>query len=137
LNGWKKTFDRLHSEMQVNISRNGKTRARINRILREAEVTPFQAFALDFLGKRAGPELKILAVKLITDAADDGEPVYLLQVDGSADNGTQKALEHIEELRAAFAAEARISKVEVPSTAPDGNWYRFQMLLTPSYPVYR
>jgi type IV pilus assembly protein PilM len=137
LESWKKFYDRAKTEMLESGAQNVKARARINRVLREAELTPFEAFALDVLARRSGSELKILDLKLVIDPGDGTDPEYQLQIDGAADNASQKALERIKELRSAFTGEPRVARVEVPSTTPEGNWYRFQMVLTPGYPVQR
>jgi type IV pilus assembly protein PilM len=139
--GRKKTLDsaqiKLKAEKATMLSQseeNGRTRARINRILREAEVVPFQTFVLDFLARKVGSELKINGCKLVLgEEPESGEPLYQLHLDGAADNASQKALERIEGLRTAVSAEARVEKVEVLSTRPSGNWYEFQMLLTPGF----
>jgi type IV pilus assembly protein PilM len=133
----RKHFDAASTELHENSLQNIRTRARANRVLREAEVTPFQAFVLDFLGKRVGAELKITSIKLLAAEVSEDGPVYQVVVDGSADNASLKAVDHIKALQTALAGEARIAKVEVASMAPEGNTYKFQMVLTPSYPAYR
>jgi len=130
-------FNREKTTMEENQALNLKSKARVNRILQEAELTAFQAFALDFLAANAGPELKIQAIKLVLDFTAEGYPIYQLQIDGLADNATQKALQSIKELRAAYDRESRVESAEVLSTTPVSSWYRFQMLLTPTYPAYR
>ncbi len=137
LESWKRSFDRAKTEMVEGAAQNLKARARINRVLREAELVPFQTFVLDLLSRQSGSELKILGLKLLFDAPDQTDPEYQVQIDGAADNASQRALERIKDLRSAFTAETRVARVEVPSTVPEGNWYRFQMVLTPSYPVQR
>jgi type IV pilus assembly protein PilM len=137
LKSWQGFFGRAKAQMLEDAARNGRAKARLNRMLREAEVTPFQAFVLDLLAKRAGSEMKVNGMKLLTEFDDEGNPIYQFQVDGAADNASLQAVKRIEALEEAFSSDARVAKVEVLSTVPDGNWYRFQMMLTPNFTAYR
>jgi len=131
-------FEAKKSEMLQKAAANAEVRERANRLLLEADVGPFQAFLLDFLAVKVGTELKITSCRLLIGLEKDSEqPVYLFQIDGQADNASQKALERIEGLRAALSAEPRVARLEVVSTRPAGIWYEFQMQVYPTYQSHR
>ena len=119
-------------------SREEAARARLNRLLLEAEQTAFQAFVLEFLGSRLRAEIYIEGVQLEVDPKKSADESYELHVKGAANNEKRDAIESIRGLLADLASEERIRSAEYLDASPDedGGWYTFELVLKPNYVRY-
>ncbi|MCH2374259.1 MAG: pilus assembly protein PilM, partial [Planctomycetes bacterium] len=127
-----------HDEHLQEKSREEAARARLNRLLLEAEQTAFQAFVLEFLGSRLRAEIYIEGVQLEVDPKKSADESYELHVKGAANNEKRDAIESIRGLLADLASEERIRSAEYLDASPDedGGWYTFELVLKPNYVRY-
>jgi type IV pilus assembly protein PilM len=120
-------------QMSESIEQSGRTRERINRLLREAEPTAFQAFVLDFLGRHLRPEVQIQRIDLQTRPTDDDRAnIYSLVIEGRVNNENRLGLDWILELQTALQQEERIRSAEVRDSQPQGAWYSFRIAVEPN-----
>jgi type IV pilus assembly protein PilM len=126
------------TQMEENRLRADEGRARLNRLLKEAEQTAFQAFVLDLLGNELRPEMQLTSVRwdLIEPESDDQEAAYVLKVSGKVNNEKRRGLEWILDLQGVMQSEERILRVEEESSKPAGAWYEFEFWLYPNYIRY-
>ena len=112
-------------------------RGRLNRLLREAEQTAFQAFVIDYCGERLRPEIQLRRISLDYEG-EEGDEDYVLRLEGRANNAKRKALAWIRELQSDLAAAEPIRAAEVLSSSPEkgGAWYDFEIALQANYIRY-
>jgi len=129
----KKKAELVETSRQADIRRT-----KLNRLLREAETTAFQAYVLDLLARTLRPEIQLEQVYLDCSALteDETSPDYALHVSGKVSNEKRQGLNWILELQSALKAEERIRSVEVESSKPVGEWYSFELSLKPNYVNY-
>ena len=112
-------------------------RAHLNRLLRESELTAFQAFVLEHLARVQRPEIQMTKISLDRPLSEDGTTFdYNLRLEGRVNNEKRRGLEWLLDLQAALKAEDRIGSVEVESSRPDGAWYTFELSVRPNYVSY-
>ncbi|MCZ6796309.1 MAG: pilus assembly protein PilM [Planctomycetota bacterium] len=120
------------TERELGRAESAERRTRINRLLKEAEVTAFQAFVLTLLGEELPPEIQIELIDLELVEVAGGESEYQLLIRGRANNEKRRGLDWIHTLQATLLAEARIRDVELRDTEPEGAWYGFEIAVLPS-----
>jgi type IV pilus assembly protein PilM len=124
-------------EMDAASKQADRRRARLNRLLHEAEVTAFQAFVLEHLARVQRPEIQMTRIVLDAPTSEDGTTIdYNLRLEGRVNNEKRRGLEWLLDLQAALKAEDRIGSVEVESSRPDGAWYTFELSVRPNYVSY-
>ena len=113
-------------------------RGRLNRLLREAEQSAFQAFVIDYCGERLRPEIQLRRITLDYEGEEKEGEDYVLRVEGRANNAKRKALAWIRDLQSDLAAAEPIRAAEVRSSAPEkgGAWYNFEIALRANYVRY-
>ena len=123
-------------ERDQSSAQSSEIRARINRLLRDAEPTAFQGFVLTVLGESLRPEVQIRLVTLEADARDDGAGYdYVLLIEGRANNEKRKGLDSILVLQETLIKEERVGNVRILSSRPEGHWYTFKFAVEPSTPL--
>lgn len=128
---------RLQGELTTTRAEADKRKTRLNRVLREAEQTAFQAFVLDLLGRALRPEFQLERIQLAAEEADDEVSYdYNLRIFGRVNNEKRRGLEWIHELQTALQAEDRIGSARVEASNPDGVWYTFELAVRPNYVSY-
>jgi len=114
-----------------------KRKARLNRLLKESELTAFQAFVLDALSRVLRPEIQLEKIYMDLGETDDGTSWdYNLRVAGRVNNEKRQGNDLILDLQSTLKAEDRIGSVDVESSRPDGSWYTFELSLRPNYVSY-
>ncbi|HVR75535.1 MAG TPA: pilus assembly protein PilM [Planctomycetota bacterium] len=112
-------------------------RARLNRLLQEAEATAFQAFVLDLLPRVLRPDIQIQRIAWVLElTGNDAEEEFALRLIGRVNNEKRQGLAWILELQDVLKAEDRIGRVEEVASRPDGAWYTFELSVTPKYTAY-
>ncbi len=132
------TLTTKKAEFEQNRQLEDAARGRLNRLLREAEQSAFQAFVIDYCGERLRPEIQLRRITLDYEGEEgDGED-YVLRVEGRANNAKRKALGWIRELQSDLAAAEPIRSAEVRSSASEkgGAWYNFEIALRANYVRY-
>lgn len=133
-----RTYENYNAEMSENIEQNTRVRERINRVLREVEVTAFQSFLLDFFQQNLRPEIRFSRIRLeIETDGEDTDLLYQLVLEGTADNSNRQALGWITELQERLAGESRVAAVEIGPSQDEGNTYKFQMFVRPAFQGYQ
>ncbi len=127
----------MEAEMLANAQQNRETRERINRVLREVEVTSFQSFVLDFIRANMEPEIKLNRVNMRA-ILDEWETdfIYSLVLEGTADDSNQKGVELLEALRETLGAQERVGQVELRKVEAVGTSYEFEMEVFPAFEMY-
>ena len=137
LQGHHGSLTKLKTEQDETTRKAEAHRARLNRLLREAEQTAFQAHVLDLLSRTLRPEIQLERVYLDTEPSEDGTNLdYNLRVLGRVNNEKRQGLDWVLELQAALDADERIASVTEESTKPEGVWYTFELSLRPNYVTY-
>ncbi|MBI4585242.1 MAG: pilus assembly protein PilM [Planctomycetes bacterium] len=133
----RKDLESRKSEMDGNIYKNTRSRERLNRLLREIEVSTFQTFLSDALKKHLRAEVRLSRLKLEAELDGDGSDFnYALILEGLADNADRKGLEVIEDVRQRLKSESRIAAVDVGGVKEVGINYEFRMVIKPSFQSY-
>jgi type IV pilus assembly protein PilM len=128
---------KMKADLDQTAARAEVGRARLNHLLREAEVTAFQAYVLDLLPRVLRPEVQI--EKMWIEVGQDEESShrdYRLHIAGRVNNEKRQGLDCILDLQAALKAEERIGAVEEESSRPQGAWYTFELSVRPNYVSY-
>ena len=120
------------NEMLRNIAQSQKVRQRLNQILEEAEVSAFQSFLLDFLGRRLRSEFQMEMVELEPIENDDESLDYVVRLRGKVNNESRRGHELVLDLQNEMKQEDRILEVNVDRSLPDGAWYSFEMTVFPN-----
>ncbi len=137
LEGVHAALDAKKKELDQTVREAEKRKARLNRLLRESELTAFQAYVLDLLSRVVRPEIQLEKIHMdLGESEDDTSFDYNLRVAGRVNNEKRQGLDWILELQSALKAEERIASVEVESSRPDGAWYTFELSLRPNYVSY-
>ena len=129
----------LETERIGNVAKSNRARARINRLLREAEPTAFQAFVLDFLALnlRSEIQLELVDLEVTPEEADDGsvDNSYLLIIRGRANNEKRKGHDWVLDLQSELKKQERIRDVRFGKQprADTAAWYSFEMIIEPQY----
>lgn len=127
----------LRRELDSTTAAADHRKVRLDRLLKEAEPTAFQAFVLDSLGRVLRPEIQLDTIGLVADdAADEVSFDYRLRIKGRVNNEQRRGLDWILELQSSLQAEDRIGRVDVESSNPDGAWYVFEISVRPQNVSY-
>ena len=131
-------IDRMVRQRDEWTARSSRTRARINRLLHEAEPSAFQAFVLDFLARNLRPEIQLELVELDVEPAElEGGGVenrYRLVIKGRVNNEKRRAHDWVLDLQSRIQQEERVADARVESTRAEGSaWYSFEMVIEPTY----
>jgi len=128
---------KMKSELDQTASQAEVGRGRLNHLLREAEVTAFQAYVLDLLPRVLRPEVQLEKVWLeVAQDEETGHRDYRLHIAGRVNNEKRQGLDCILDLQSALKAEERIGSVEEESSRPQGAWYTFELSVRPNYVAY-
>lgn len=128
---------KMKAEQDETAKKADEHRARLNRLLREAEQTAFQAYVLDLLSRTLRPEIQLEKVYLDMEPAEDGVNLdYNLRIIGRVNNEKRQGLDWVLELQSALEADERIGSVAEESSKPEGVWYTFELSLRPNYVTY-
>ena len=128
-----KELELKRDERDESIARSTQTRTRINRRLREAEPTAFQAFVLHFLADTLRSEFQLLRIALEpVDRENDSGFDYELHIDGQVSDERRNGLTLIRELQESLANEERISDARIGPSRSEGPWYTFSLILVPN-----
>jgi hypothetical protein len=138
--GFTTAYAQLESqkrELDQTVKQADARRARLNRLLKEAEQTAFQAYVLELLSRILRPEVQIENVALEAAPGEAGTDLdYRLRIAGRVNNEKRQGLDWITDLQSALKAEERIGSVEEESSRPEGAWYTFELSLAPNYVTY-
>lgn len=125
-------------EMQEFSQENGRVRSRINRILREVEVTAFQAFLMEYFSTSLRPEIRLSRVRFSVEENENSTNFnYGLIAECIADNSDQNALQLISELQDRLAADRRVSRVDIENSRPESTLYKFELVVRPAFQGYQ
>ena len=131
LEGLKKELDDMTVATEVR-------KARLNRLLQEAEQTSFQAYMLDLLSRVLRPEMQLQRVFLedgmMTREGTSSD--YMLHIEGRVSNEKQQGIEWISSLQRLLREEERIGSVEEVPADSDRIWRNFKLLVKPNYIRY-
>lgn len=131
LEGTKRQYDAMLRDAEIK-------KARLNRLLKEAEQTAFQAYALDLLARVLRPEMRLERVYLDDSVlVEDGTSSdYGLYIDCKVSNEKRQGLQWIGELQDTLRADDKIRSVETVSSDSDRLWRTFKILIKPKYVAY-
>ncbi len=134
----QKSLNLKKSEMENFAIENGEIRERVNRILREVEITSFQTFIMNYFSSSLRPEIRLSRMRLDIQDNDDGTDFeYRMVADCIADNADQSALQLISELQDRLAADNRVSRVEIENSRPESTIYKFELVIEPAFLGYQ
>jgi hypothetical protein len=137
LQGHHTSLTKLKTEQDETARKAEAYRARLNRLLREAEQTAFQAYVLDLLSSTLRPEIQLQRVSLDFEPSEDGVNLdYNVRVAGRVNNEKRQGLDWVLQLQEMLDADERIGSVTEESTKPEGVWYTFELSLRPNYVSY-
>ncbi|MGQ9590971.1 MAG: pilus assembly protein PilM [Planctomycetota bacterium] len=127
----KRQFDEMERKVSVR-------KSRLNRLLREAELTSFQAYVLDLLARTLRPEMQLVSFGLsAAEETEDGTAIqYSVTVKCRVSDEKRLAAQWIRELQGLLEADERIASVETSSSSADGVWRTYDLSLRPSYVAY-
>jgi cell division ATPase FtsA len=113
-------------------------KSRLNRLLREAEMTSFQAHVLDLLSRVLGADMQLDRVYLDDGVltADGTASDYTLHVEGRVSTEKLRGRDPIGDLQETLRRDERIGSVEEAPSGSDRVWRSFKLLLRPNYVVY-
>ncbi|HBO51794.1 MAG TPA: hypothetical protein DD471_07415, partial [Planctomycetes bacterium] len=121
------------------VAESTQARGRINRLLREAEPTAFQAFVLDYLAVhlRSEVQLELVDLDVTPEEAEDGsiDNTYRLIIRGRANNEKRKGHDWVLDLQSELKKQERVRDVffgKQPRT-DTAAWYSFEMIIEPQY----
>lgn len=113
-------------------SRSGESKARMQRMLREAELTSFQAFVLSYLAETLRPEIQLQRVHLdVEEAGEESGFEYTLVIEGRVSDEKNRGADWILELREKLLAEDRVGDVQVLDEGRRDPWYTFKLAIRP------
>ncbi len=136
---------RVHTELvgkkrshDENLRKESAARARLNRILIESEVSAFQGFVLDYLGRELPAEVQVESLALEEHGVQVSEREYVLRVAGRVNNERRQALKVLRRFQQDLLASERIGAVDITSSTPlpGGAWYGFEVEIRPNYVRY-
>jgi len=142
LDGLDKQFQvlqELSGEKAAAVAESTQARGRINRLLREAEPTAFQAFVLDYLAKnlRSEVQLELVDLEVTPEEAEDGsiDNNYRLIIRGRANNEKRKGHDWVLDLQSELKKQERVRDVFFGKRprADTAAWYSFEMIIEPQY----
>lgn len=125
------TVEARRSERDASTARAREIRARIDRLLDEAEPTAFQAFLLHFFGEALRAEIRLDSIELVADEREGGGFAYEAIVKGRVSNERRKGFDWILELQDLLTREDRVREVKFRSHEEQGPWYTFTMAVVP------
>jgi len=126
------------NEMDENHDRAMRLEERINRIVREGEVTPFQAALMDFFLKTLPSEVRLLRLEMSADPDEADEDFdYRMVVTASADNSDQRGIEYIQNLERRLRELPVVDGVVTEQPETHGTDYEFRVVVTPSFQRYQ
>jgi len=135
----REELDRKVAQRDGWIATSSRTRARINRMLREGEPSAFQAFMLDFFARNLRPEIQLELVNLEVETVENEEAGsyrnrYVLLVRGRANNEKGRAHDWVLDLQSRIKQEERVRDAKVQNTRVERSaWYSFELLIEPQY----
>ncbi|HLU49471.1 MAG TPA: pilus assembly protein PilM [Planctomycetota bacterium] len=130
-NEWA-ALESRRAERDASIAESRAIRARIDRLLEEAEPTSFQAFLLHFLGDSLRSEIRLDSVVLeAEEKGGEGGFAYEAIVKGRVSNEKRKGFDWILELQDSLLREERVRDVQFLSHEEEGPWYTFTMAVRP------
>ena len=133
------TLQKLSGEKAAAVAESTQARGRINRLLREAEPTAFQAFVLDYLAVnlRSEVQLELVDLEVTPEEAEDGsiDNTYRLIIRGRANNEKRKGHDWVLDLQSELKKQARVRDVFFGKRprADTAAWYSFEMIIEPQY----
>jgi type IV pilus assembly protein PilM len=142
LDGLDKQFQvlqELSGEKAAAVAESTQARGRINRLLREAEPTAFQAFVLDYLAEnlRSEVQLELVDLEVTPEEAEDGsiDNNYRLIIRGRANNEKRKGHDWVLDLQSELKKQERVRDVFFGKRprADTAAWYSFEMIIEPQY----
>jgi Tfp pilus assembly PilM family ATPase len=127
----KREYDSMLRDAEVK-------KARLNRLLAEAEQTAFQAYSLDLLARVLRPEMRLERVYLDDSVLLEDETTsdYGLYLECKVSNEKRQGLQWIGELQETLRADDKIRSVEIVSSDSDRLWRSFKLLIKPKYVAY-
>jgi Tfp pilus assembly PilM family ATPase len=133
------TLQKLSGEKAASVAESTQARGRINRLLREAEPTAFQAFVLDYLAVhlRSEVQLELVDLDVTPEEAEDGsiDNTYRLIIRGRANNEKRKGHDWVLDLQSELKKQPRVRDVFFGKRprADTAAWYSFEMIIEPQY----
>lgn len=133
------TLQKLSGEKAAAVAESTQARGRINRLLREAEPTAFQAFVLDYLAVnlRSEVQLELVDLEVSPEEAEDGsiDNTYRLIIRGRANNEKRKGHDWVLDLQSELKKQERVRDVFFGKQprADTAAWYSFEMIIEPQY----
>ena len=121
-------------------ARSQQAKQRLQRLLKEAELTSFQSYLVDWLGRSLRPEIQIETLDMelrealpAADAADDFTAIdYVVVLEGRVDNKTQRAIDWIQELEAELKQADLVRDVSYAPREESGGFFLFELVVSPA-----
>ena len=132
-------LNKLAGEKAQSVAESTQAQGRINRLLREAEPTAFQAFVLDYLSAnlRSEVQLELVDLEVTQEEAEDGsiDNTYRLIIRGRANNEKRKGHDWVLDLQSELKKQERVRDVFFGKQprADTAAWYSFEMIIEPQY----
>jgi type IV pilus assembly protein PilM len=126
------------TEMDENYERTMQVEERINRLLREVEITSFQAALMDFFLKSLPAEVRLLRLRLGDNLDEtDTDFEYRMVVMASADNSDQRGIDVIRDFERRLREIPDVASVVIERPESVGTDYEFRVVVNPAFQSYQ
>ena len=128
-------LETYRSTMEENRAGNDQTRARINRLLAEVEITSFQSYILEFLSSKQLPA-QIMVDRVSLNVDEDHEVTgvtYRFLLTGKVDDSNSEGNDLLDSLLETLKSKDFVATADFVSVEASGTQKEFELLVAPAF----